>query len=465
MRLLFFALAIALSGSVFNLDAQPKSQSPNVLLITIDTLRADHLSCYGYARRTSPYIDKLAREGTRFARAYTVIPLTGPSHIAIMSSRYPQEDGARRNGEPIDNKPAIVTLPQVLRSHGYRTAAFISAWPLLGRLTHLNQYFDHYDENLNRTYQVFNSSRWAEDVTPRALKWLDDHANEKQPFFLWIHYFDPHSPYMFRDAYNPPDVNKDAHPYKPPSDSDMAERVRGYDSEIYYADHYIGKVLKALDDLHISNSTIVVLMADHGESLGQHGYVGHGRHLYEGIIHIPLIIRYPGHVKAGQVINTPVSSIDVTPTILDLAALQGAADKSKNVPVVFSGRSLAPAITSADPLTERWIYYVTFAGKRGATPGWLSWMWVRPDELPLRFGRTDGDSKMVWDPDAEKLYLYNLNEDPHELHPREISKGQKGYKRDTSGLKKWFMRTETRAQKEKLSAHDVEVLKSLGYLQ
>ncbi|HEX6545492.1 MAG TPA: sulfatase [Bryobacteraceae bacterium] len=462
MRLLLFALVTALSAASLE-AAQPKPQFPNVLLITVDTLRADHLSCYGYARRTSPYLDELAREGTRFERAYTVIPLTGPAHLALMTSRYPQENGVRRNGEALLSDRALVTLPQILRSHGYQTAGFVSSWPLLGRLTHLNDYFEHYDETLTRTYQLFNSSRYAEDVTPLALKWLRKHAGHKKPFFLWVHYFDPHSPYISRTGFNPPNVDP-AHPFIPSNDGDMRQRARDYDSEIYYTDHYIGKLLSALDDMHVRDSTLVVVTADHGESLGQHGYVGHGRHLYEGILHIPLIVRFPGHVKAGKVVHTPVSIIDITPTIVDLTVQNVAAAKQK-VPVVFSGRSLASVLSDGAPLTNRWIYYVTFPGKKGYAPHWLSWMWVSNEELPSRFGRTDNYSKMIWDPNDEKLYLYDLRKDPHELHGREISENKQTYTADTSQLKKWFLHTETRAQEQKLSAHDVEVLKSLGYVQ
>jgi arylsulfatase A-like enzyme len=209
---------------------------------------------------------------------------------------------------------------------------------------------------------------------------------------------------------------------------------------------------------------LVVVTADHGESLGQHGYVGHGRHLYEGILHIPLIVRFPGHVKAGKVVHTPVSIIDITPTIVDLTVQNVAAAKQK-VPVVFSGRSLASVLSDGAPLTNRWIYYVTFPGKKGYAPHWLSWMWVSNEELPSRFGRTDNYSKMIWDPNDEKLYLYDLRKDPHELHGREISENKQTYTADTSQLKKWFLHTETRAQEQKLSAHDVEVLKSLGYVQ
>jgi arylsulfatase A-like enzyme len=463
MRITLSILAAALAGA--SLWAAPAADAPlpNVLLISIDTLRADHLSCYGYARRTSPYIDGLAREGTRFSRAYTVIPLTGPAHLSLFTSRYPQENGVRRNGVALPDNRAIVTLPQILRGHGYKTGAFGSSWPLLGRLTHLNRYFDTYDEHMNRTYQLFNSSRYAEDVTPRALTWLHKHANKKKPFFLWVHYFDPHEPYLFREGFDPSDVDK-AHPYQPPKDDGMRERMHNYDSEIYYTDHSIGKLLAALDAMHIKDSTMVVLVADHGESLGQHGYVGHGRHVFEGIIHIPFIVRYPGHVKAGQVIDTPVSIIDVTPTIVDLTVKNVEVVKEK-VPVVFSGRSLASSLEDGEKPTDRRIYYVTFPGKKGYAPQWLSWIWVQNEELPSHFGRIDDFSKMIWDPGNRKLDLYDLRSDPHELHARVLTASDSAYRADTAALGKWFRRTETRAVEQKLSPHDEEVLKSLGYVQ
>jgi arylsulfatase A-like enzyme len=125
--------------------AEENARPPHVLLITVDTLRARHLSCYGYAWKTSPHIDRLASEGTRFERVYTTIPLTGPAHLSLFTGRFPQEHGAKRNGEAIPNDRTLPTLPQILRAHGYRNAAFISAWPLTARFTHLDDWFDHYD--------------------------------------------------------------------------------------------------------------------------------------------------------------------------------------------------------------------------------------------------------------------------------------------------------------------------------
>lgn len=438
------------------------SSRPNVLLITVDTLRADHLSSYGYGLKTSPYIDKLAQEGTRFERAYTVIPLTGPAHLSLFSSRYPQEHGARRNGLAMASDRTLVTLPQILRANGYLNSAFVSAWPLTARLTNIDDWFDHYEENLTRTYQMFNSSRWAEDVTPEAIGWLKQNGGKDKPFFMWVHYFDPHSPYDFREHFA--DL-KQTGSERPPAiaDPEMRERVRNYDTEIAYTDWYIGKLLATLDEMKLSDSTLVVLTADHGESLGEHDYVGHGRYLYENIIRIPLIVRLPGKVKAAQVVSTPVSIVDIAPTVLDLTVKEEVRDK--NVPVRFVGRTLEPALTTGAKLRERRIYSVTFPGKKGFAPKWLSWMWVRDEELPLRFGYVDGNSKLIWSPEDQRAVAYDIGRDPQEIRPRTLTAGTQAYRGQTKRLQTWFARTESRASEEKLTARDAEVLKSLGYVQ
>jgi arylsulfatase A-like enzyme len=434
----------------------------NVLLITVDTLRADHLSCYGYPWKTSPYIDRLASEGTRFDRAYTVIPLTGPAHLSLFSGRYPQEHGARRNGEAMVSERAIPALPQILRVNGYSTAGFISGWPLNGRLTHINDWFDHYDEDLPRRYQLFNSSRWAEDVTPRAIQWLEKSRPKDRPFFLWVHYFDPHSPYEFREHFADLESNGSSSPSSI-SDEAMKERIRNYDTEVAYTDWYIGKLLAAIDHLNLRDSTVVVLTADHGESLGEHNYVGHGRQLYENIIRIPLIVRVPGTIQSRKVVSSPVSLVDVAPTVLDLT-VRSKLDQAK-VPLPFTGRTLSGAIVQNQSLTQRRIYCVTFPGKKGFAPKWLSWIWVQNQELPLQFGFIDGKRKTIWAPDEGWVRVSDLGRDPGESSSRILSEGRP-YHTTTSHLSRWFSRTETRGgQQAELSAEDIETLKSLGYVQ
>jgi arylsulfatase A-like enzyme len=461
-------IVVLLLGAIAALSAfaaPPKeAQPPNVLLITVDTLRADHLSSYGYYRQTSPYIDKLAAEGVRFENAYTAIPLTGPSHLALFTGRYPHSLGVRRNGVAIPDEAKVVSLPQILKKHGYRTGAFVSAWPLTARLTHLDRWFNHFDEDLPRRYQLFNSSRYAEDVTPRALKWLRERAAKKtKPFFLWVHYFDPHSPYDFRESFQPP-LRAGAKPARSSSgDEEMDERIRAYDSEIYYMDHYIGQLLGALDTLRVKDSTLVVLAADHGESLGEHDYVGHGRHLFENIVEIPLLFRLPGKVTAGKVIRTPVSTIDLAPSILDLTL--GNTLQYKKSPKVFSGKSLAASLTGPGEPEERRIYYVTFDGKKGFMPNWFSSLWVSDRELPLSLGYTVGRMKTVWLPAENKLRIHNVAQDPLETKGRILDPGRPGFRTETVSLKRWFSATDGQTVDEKLSAHDLEVLKSLGYAQ
>lgn len=439
-----------------------QKRPPNVLLLTIDTLRADHLSAYGYEFQTSPHIDTLARDGVMFERAYTTIPLTGPAHLSLFTSRYPQEHGARRNGVAMPADREFLVLPQLLRANGYHAGAFISGWPLTGRLTHIHRWFDDYDEELVRTYQMFNSSRWAEDVTPRALDWLKNNGKGGKPFFLWVHYFDPHSPYNFREHFSPARRNPKARP-QPQVSPAIRQRFRDYDSEIAYMDHYIGHLLKAIDEMGLRESTLVVLTSDHGESLGEHDYVGHGRHLYENIIRIPLLVRWPGKVVAGKMVKTPVSLVDIAPSIVDLTIRE--AIDTQRVPLTFAGRSLAPALTGNGTLAERPIYYVTFAGKKGFAPAWLSWLWVRENELPLRFGRIDGATKSIWSPGDEEILVFDLRRDPWELKPRLHRPGDASFRNRSSQLRTWFARTERRAAEPQLSRQDMEVLKSLGYVQ
>lgn len=435
------------------------AEQPNVLLITIDTLRADHLSCYGYHLRTTPNIDRLAAEGTRFERAYTTIPLTGPAHFSLFTSGYPQEHGARINGVAHNEQAPVLLLPQVLRKFGYHTAAFISAWPLTSRLTRLDRYFDHYDEELNRTYQWFNSSRFAEDVTPRVIEWL--RANGLQPFFVWVHYFDPHSPYDFRKAFSRLPRLGRASPGALPSDDETRFRVASYDSEVAYTDHYVGKLLETLRGLKLEKSTLVVLLSDHGESLGEHGYVGHGRHLYENIVRIPLIFRWPGVVQAGKSVASDVSLLDVAPTILELVAGAG-----YDSPVPLGGRSLAGSLYEGGaPPEQRVIRHITFAGKKGFFPRWFSFLWTSVDERPLRVGMLAGSRKLIWSPQDESLEIFNLTRDPFEQAPLKPGRKTPLYQAETARLDQWFESTAGAAGANRMTEKDLEALRSLGYLQ
>jgi arylsulfatase A-like enzyme len=203
--------------------------------------------------------------------------------------------------------------------------------------------------------------------------------------------------------------------------------------------------------------------ADHGEELGEHGYVGHGRHLYENIIHVPLIFRLPGKVSAGKVVHTPVSLVDLAPTILDLALGENWT-KENGGPAMFTGRSLAAALEGPGEPPERQIDFVTFAGKKGFMPAWLSWVWIHDGEFPLALGHISGTTKSIWKPAAKSLQIVNLAADPLETKPQVVTNGAQRYRIETARMTQWFQRTNGREGKESLSKQDVEILKSLGYV-
>ena len=281
--------------------AEPPSAEarPNIVLITIDTLRADHLSCYGYHLKTSPTIDKLAEDGVRFENAYSPIPLTGPSHTSLFTSRFPQEHGARINGYAVPKDSQWLSLPQILKRFGYQNGAFVSAWPLTSRLTHLDRWFDLYRRGPEPQISSFQLQPLRRGCDASGSLMAGGKPGRGR-FFLWVHYFDPHSPYNLREDFAEPESSGHPNSTREPLNREMANRIKKYDAEIGYADFHIGKLLARLDELGLKESTLVVLTSDHGESLGEHGYVGHGRQLSEGIVHIPLIMRYPRKVARRQ---------------------------------------------------------------------------------------------------------------------------------------------------------------------
>ncbi|MEW5802527.1 MAG: tetratricopeptide repeat protein [bacterium] len=273
----------------------------NVLLITIDTLRADHLGCYGYGGVQTPSIDGMARSGVQFTHAYTPVPITLPSHTTIMTGQYPIQTGVRDNGTFRVSEHST-TLARALHQHGYRTAAFVSAYVLDSRYG-LDQGFDSYDDALDPKEKVafLDSERSAEQVTQSAMSWISRNADST--FFTWVHYFDPHA------NYHPP--------------SPFAEQYKGhpYDGEIAYTDHWIGVLLDHLQALGILDDTLVVLTSDHGEGLGEHSEKTHAIFIYDTTLHVPLIMRYPKKLPEGKTIAEFVRTLDIMPTILPLAGL------------------------------------------------------------------------------------------------------------------------------------------------
>ena len=279
----------------------PDASTYNVLLITLDTTRADHLGCYGYAPAKTPNLDRLARGGVRFARAYCPAPLTLPSHVSIMTGLYPVTHGVRNNGHDLPS--GIRTLAEIMKGRGYSTAAFVSSFSVDSRFG-LDRGFDVYDDTFRSEspFKTQNMERRAEDTFARFSRWLEN--NGKNRFFGWVHYFDPHLPY------DPPS------PYK--------EEFNGnpYDGEIAYMDRYVGAVLERLKEMGVLERTVVVVAGDHGEGLGDKVETGHGIFLYEETLRVPLIFHNPAVFPRSSVIESQVRLIDIAPTILEILGLR-----------------------------------------------------------------------------------------------------------------------------------------------
>jgi arylsulfatase A-like enzyme/Flp pilus assembly protein TadD len=292
-------LATALVIARCSTERESKSLAGhNVVLITIDTLRADRIGAYGYAGAKTPTIDTLAGEGVLFRNAAAAAPLTLPSHTTILTGMHPHRHGVRNNGAGAlaDDVP---TLASMLSSAGYRTGAFVGAFVLDHRFG-LSRGFDVYDDEIERDPDApagIEAERPAAAVVERAINWL--RGGDARPFFLWVHVYDPHAPYA------PP----------PPYGAEFTGRL--YDGEIAYVDAEIGRLREAIRNLPGGDRTVTLIMGDHGEALGEHGELTHGVLLYEPTVHVPLIVHAPS-VLGRREVTTPVSLTDLAPTVASL---------------------------------------------------------------------------------------------------------------------------------------------------
>lgn len=322
-------------------------QAPNVVLLSVDTLRADMLGCYGCPLPISPRLDRFAEEALVFDDVQCEIPLTGPSFSAMFTGRYPREIGMTRNG--LELSESVPTLTSHFRNGGYHCLAVLSNWTLRGKLCGLNREFHVYDDQLpQKRWGFYRGERRAEEVVRAAEKALAERPAD-QPFFAWIHFSDPHAPYRFRKNYDPRRTN-----FRKLSKKEITRAK--YASEVNYADAHIGKLLDLLPP-----DCIILFVADHGESLHDHGYLGHGRHVYSECTRVPLMIRAPG-VKAGRS-DFPAQTFDVAKTLLSLAGLpplpgargfdlSQATGEEKRARFVESYGGLAPDIPGVRQLVE-----------------------------------------------------------------------------------------------------------------
>jgi arylsulfatase A-like enzyme/tetratricopeptide (TPR) repeat protein len=308
------------AGRIRRLWARAGVPQPNIVLVTMDTTRADHLACYGYPNVRTPNLDALAGRGVLFEQAATATPLTLPAHCTIMTGTYPTYHGVRVNGNTALSDEQT-TLAEVLAGRGYQTGAFIAAFVLDGRWG-LKQGFQHYDDQFDlkkyKHLDLGEVQRPGNEVMDAALAWLEE--KKGGPFFAWIHLYDPHVPYA------PPEPYASEYGGRGPAGL--------YDGEIAFMDQQIGRCVSWLEQNGLDKSTVMVLVGDHGESLGSHGEGTHGFFVYDYALHVPFLAVTPFAELAGKRVGSEVSTVDVFPTLL---ALAGALPPAK-----VQGRSLAP---------------------------------------------------------------------------------------------------------------------------
>jgi choline-sulfatase len=375
-KIIFLGILLCGSGA-WGQNAAPRNPSPDVFLITIDTLRPDHVGCYGYKEVETPALDALAADGVRFTEAFTHSPITNTSHITILTGLLPSVHGVTDFGVPLS--PQHVTAAELLKKRGYQTAAFIGAVILDSNTLApgLDRGFDFYDnfpKSDNKSKEHWGRiERRGMEVVEHAESWFDKHRTG--PHFVWVHLYDPHDPY------EPP----------PPFSEKYKDHL--YDGEIAYADSALAHWIAYLKKAGVYDNAIIVVTGDHGEGLGEHDEETHGVFLYDSTLHIPLIVKAPAGAHHGDVIDAQVRTTDILPTILSATGVAA--------PHELNGESLFPLIDSsksADRTASRALF--------GETDYPLRWGWS-----PLRALRSK-DMKLI---EAPRPELYDLQADPKEL--------------------------------------------------
>ena len=423
-------LVITLALVVVGIESAPLSAIPpeknrptSVILISVDTLRADRLSCYGYQGQPTPDIDTIAKGGTLFSAINSQVPLTLPSHTSLLTSTYPFSNEVEDNGEEV---PAhTVTLASALKAHGYTTAAFVGGF-VLDRRFGLNQGFDYYDSpfDLHKAggTDAGDIKRLGGDVVDSATQWMQE--NNEAPFFVFLHLYDMHSPYNI-----PP-------PYR-------SRFGRGYEAELRYVDLEIGRLWNFLSQNGYLKNTLVVFTADHGEGLGQHGENTHGYFIYQSTLWVPLIFHWPTESRQSfpTRLNAPAGLIDVAPTILQFLGISS--------PPQFQGKSLLGRLYNGKTRADREVYSESlYAHRHFGCSGLQS----------LRLGQYKYT-------DAPKPEFYNLQQDPGELHNLYLQKRSLAlaYRERLRSLEARFKKGHA-ASNRALSPEALARLSSLGYV-
>ena len=429
----------------------PAKTKPNIIFIVVDTLRADHLSCYGYQRNTTPNIDQLAGEGVLFRNAISAAPWTLPSAASFLTSQYPCVLG-------ISNRAAMIPgefplLAELLKQQGYTTHGIVSHTMLSARLG-FGRGFDSYDERSSLGHAGIS----APAVTDKATSFLQ--KSHQKPFFLFQHYFDPHCDYHLHQQYN----------YYPSykgnirsgesifslwakrqdmSEDDIKYLFALYDSEISFTDQYIGTLLNELKQQGLYDNSIIILTSDHGEEFMERGWIGHTSTLYQELLRVPLIIKFPD--SGARIVDTPVGLIDLMPTLLAYLGLKN--------PDGLEGKALD--IASGDPIASRPIFSETFNPQIH-----------RPQPVvPIALRSVVlGDLKLIYDEKKGIKQIYDLSKDPYERN--DLSSSQSDLHKAlalslaqyTDYVEKKRKKGPIKDERELFTPEQRKQLESLGYL-
>lgn len=431
---LFTLFCCGIIASCGKAPVGPPTVQPNLLMVTFDTLRADHLGAYGSSAGLTPNFDALASTSVMFDNAYAVSSTTAPSHATIFSGLYPNEHGVLKNG--IELSGDVTTVAEVLRDNGYSTAAFVSSYAV-NQLFGLDQGFDLYDQDFN-----FKRRRLGVLTAEAASEWISEQPNDK-PWCVWVHFMDPHKPYKQPAEYLDPYITSELEG----NDLDMAS----YNGAVAYMDSALPALLSSIDAQQAAAGTLMAITADHGELFGEHGYFGHGTGLYQDVMRAPLIFNH-STLPASR-FTKDVGLIDFAPTVLDLLNIKFGVEVSGISLLPFTGEGVAPArplfmqrrIFDEESITP--IFEETGANVQGS-----QWSVI------------DGGYKLIMAPDAGEIELYHLAIDPDELtNLADVESAAKQLRRMQKVLSGMLDAQTLRVSITDLSPEVLQNLEQLGY--
>ncbi len=406
------------------------------------------MSGYGYTRNTSPNLDRLLGSGAIYTQARTVEPLTAPALASMLTSLPPHEHGSTRNGLRV--RGDLPSLPRILRSQGFRASAFVGSWTLRDKLWGMASHFDHFEDVLTRArwYGLVKREANAEDINERAMAWLEEHRETypSRPFFAWVHYVEPHAPYKMQREF--------LDQLGPSPDGDLYSSQSRYDSEIAYVDYHAMDLVEQMRAVFPADNTLIVVVADHGESLGEHRYWGHGRNLYEPSLHIPMGVVWPGIIEPMS-IEAPALISDLAATVLGLLSVE--------VPEYFQGFDWTGVLTDREDADDSRV--TTYQAHKGSVSPKEEQVKLRQRGL-LQVGRIEAGRKEIVRVTNDRRWVFDLGKDPKE--EIDLAGSQSGPSESIEG---WLETVEAgllvsdELPPPSLSDEDIEALRALGYLE